>query len=392
LFDLVLPINVHMPHLGAAMQIPLRTGGIDSLYDIGIRLVSAGFTALLALSALGMRPVQEAATGKSTSQLRPRWASVSDGVLQQLTEEGKKIGYPGGTAGVSVDRVTGDINIVVPDQGIWRRPYPSKTFARVDGGNIGGRCETGYALNADSAGKRLACFMLDGTSGITLDNGKTWSVFAQHGRGWDFGVVDWSQKAPQDILAIHHESGQELHRSADGGKSWQLLGKDFTAIGIFDSHAYVASKGDGIVRSVDGGATWTKVSDRTPTGRTLYVLKGVGYWLTPEGLLVSRDKGATWQQQGSPMEAAWGPFFGRDEKEIAVVGRRSNETGIWQTEDAGKTWKLAAPFPVFGSNVRPDWTPSKQWAAGWFYNFGWDWKSQAFYASRMGNPTFTFKP
>ena len=170
-----------------------------------------------------------------------------------------------------------------------------------------------------------------------------------------------------------------------------MLGKDFTAIGIFDSSAYVASKGEGILRSVDGGATWAKVSEITPTGIVLCVIKGIGYWITPEGLLVSRDQGQTWQQQGSPLEAAWGPFFGRNEKEIAVVGRRNKETGIWQTEDAGTTWTLAAPFPDFGSNTRPDWTPSKQWAAGWFYNFGWDWNSKVFYASRMGNPALTFK-
>ena len=132
---------------------------------------------------------------------------MSDGLLKQLTDTGKKIGYPGGTAGVSVDRLTGDISIIVPDQGLWRSSDKGKTFARVDGGNIGGRCETGYALNLDPAGKRLACFMLDGSSGMTLDNGKTWSVFQQHGRGWDFGVVDWSRKAPQDILAIHHRVG-----------------------------------------------------------------------------------------------------------------------------------------------------------------------------------------
>lgn len=356
------------------------------------RPVRIGFAAIFALTALGMRPVQEVGTAKSSAvQSDVKWVPISDDVVRRLTDEVKKIGYPGGTAGVSVDRATGDISLIVPDQGVWRSQDKGKTFARIDGGNIGGRCETGYALNADPAGQRTAFFMLDGQSGMTLDNGRSWSVFAQHGRGWDFGVVDWSQKIPRDILAIHHESGQELHRSDDGGKSWQLLGKDYTAVGIFDAKAYVASKGNGILRSVDGGMTWTKVSDLTPTGRTLCVLKGVGYWIAQEGLLVSRDKGETWQAQGSRIEAAWGPFFGRDETEIALVGRRNKETGIWQTANAGKTWNLVAPFPEFGANLHPDWTPSKQWAAGWFYNFGWDWKNNLFYASRMGNPTFACK-
>lgn len=355
-----------------------------------------GVAVVLAMGMLGMRPAQDAKQdaggGKSVTAVQQAvWMPVSDGVLKELTDAGKKIGYPGGAAGVSVDRATGDVNMIVPDQGIWRSTDGGKTFLRVDGGNIGGRCETGYALNADPAGKRLTCFMLDGQSGMTLDNGKTWSAFQQHGRGWDFGAVDWSQQTPQHILAIHHESGQELHRSTDGGKSWTLLGKDFTAVGIFDSHAYVASKGDGILRSVDGGMTWTKVSDITPSGRTLCVERGIGYWLTREGLLVSRDKGATWQRQGSALEAAWGPFFGKDSKAIALVGRKGADSGLWETSDGGENWKLVAPFPTFDGKTRPDWTPSKQWAAGWFYNFGWDWRRGLFYASRMGNPVVSVK-
>jgi photosystem II stability/assembly factor-like uncharacterized protein len=352
--------------------------------------LSAGFAVLLILASLGMRPMQGNAQSRAPeAPVGSGWVSVSDTVVKQLQDAGKKIGYPGVTAGVGVDRVTGDVHMIVPDQGLWRSRRHT-TFTRIDHENISGRCETGYGINLDPAGKRMALFMLDGQSGMTLDNGQTWTTFQQHGRGWDFGVVDWSRPSPQDILAIHHESGQELHRSADGGKSWQMLGKDFTAIGIFDAKAYVASKGNGILRSADGGVTWTKVSDITPTGRVLCLFKGVGYWLTPEGLLISKDRGQTWEKQGSPLEAAWGPFFGKDEKQIAVVGRMGREAGLWQTEDAGKTWKFTAPFPEFGPNTRPDWTPSKQWAAGWFTNFGWDWKAHVFYASRMGNPTFAF--
>jgi photosystem II stability/assembly factor-like uncharacterized protein len=318
------------------------------------------------------------------------WAPISDGVLKRLGEEGKKPSWPGGTAGVSVDPATGDVRLIVPDQGLWNSSDRGATFARVDGGSIGGRCETGFALNADPAGGRLACFMLDGPSAITLDNGKTWSAFQQHGRGWDFGAVDWSTKTPRHILAVHHEADGELLHSEDGGKSWKLIGKNYTAVGIFDAGAFVTSQGDGILRSVDGGLTWAKVSDHTPTGRILCVLKGVGYWVSREGLLVSTDRGATWTLQGMPIEAAWGPFFGKSSKQIVVVGKMGGVAGFWKSRDAGQTWKLAAPWPNFAKESPPDWTASKQWAAGWFYNFGWDPTADRFYASRMGHPTFKY--
>ena len=349
-------------------------------------LLPAAFAWTIAFASVAIR-----ADGQAVPKPSGDWVPVSDGVLQKLAAEGRKPSWPGGTAGVTVDRRSGAAWMVVPDQGIWASRDRGATFDRVDGGAIGGRCETGFALNPDPAGGRVACFMLDGRSGMTLDGGKSWSAFEPHGRGWDFGTLDWSRPDPKHILAVHHESGCELHHSADAGKSWKLVGKDFTAIGIFDQTAFVASKGDGILRSTDGGATWTKVSDRTPTGRVLCVFKGVGYWITREGLLVSRDKGETWSAQGIPIEAAWGPLFGRDEKQIVIVGKQGTESGFWRSNDAGKTWSLAAPFPKFAKENAPDWTPSKQWAAGWFYNFGWDPRADVYYASRMGHPTFKYE-
>lgn len=320
------------------------------------------------------------------------WVPISDNLTNRLKQEGKEIGYPGkGTAGVSVDPQTGDIHMVVANQGIWISGDAGKTFKRWDDGTISGRCETGYALNADPAGKRLACFMLDGSSGMTLDNGKTWVKFAQHGRGWDFGVVDWSKEHPTEILALAHESGGELYRSGDAGKTWQLIGKDFTALGMYDAHTYVASKGMGLLLSTDSGVMWKTVAPVSPSSRVLALNGNTGYWLTEHGLLVSENKGLTWHQQGTPLQGGYGPFFGKESKNILVIGRRDNKDGAWHSVDGGQTWSFVASFPTFEGASKPDWTPSKYWAAGWFYNFGWDWKSNLVYCSRMGLPTVQAK-
>ncbi len=178
----------------------------------GAIAVCAGIAALLALPALGLRPGQAPRTGKPAASLASSaWVPISGYLLKKLADEGKKVSSPNGTAGVSVDRKTGDVIVVVPNQGLWRSKNKGRTFERMDGGSIGGFCQTGYALNADPAGSRLACFMLDGPSGITLDDGKTWDVFAISGRdarGWDYGVVDWSRSAPQEMLAVRHEFGR----------------------------------------------------------------------------------------------------------------------------------------------------------------------------------------
>src|SRR2546421_3478835 len=180
------------------------------------------------------------------------WVNISNPIVQQLTDAGKKIAWPGQTAGVVVDSANGDVYMIIPDQGIWKSSDRGMAFARADKGEIGGRCETGYSINVDLAGGgRLACFMLDGKCAMTLDGGKTWLPFKGVGRNWDFAAVDWSQAEPKAIFAARHESGGEMYTSNDGGKSWKQIDKDskYTSVGIFYGMKLGATNGQGILRS-----------------------------------------------------------------------------------------------------------------------------------------------
>jgi hypothetical protein len=195
-------------------------------------------------------------------------------------------------------------------------------------GDVSGRCETSFSLNADPAGKRLACFMLDGKCAWTGDGGQIWQAMASVGRNWDFAAVDWSTPDVKNIIAGLHESGGQVLTSVDGGKSWKKLFKDKEfdksgGLGIFDARTLVyTQQGKGIQRSTDGGETWTKVSDLEPIGRVAQVLKGTAYWLGREGLLVSKDRGATWTVQGKPVAATIGPM-------IDPRNERSGIQGTW---------------------------------------------------------------
>jgi BNR/Asp-box repeat protein len=309
------------------------------------------------------------------------WVNVSDPTVNQLVADGKKLDWPGNTAGVAVDSTNGDVYMVVPGQGLWKSTDAGRTFARTDDGHIGGRCETAFALNVDPAGGRIACFMLDGKCAMSLDAGKTWAPFKEMGRNWDYAAVDWSGKEVRNIFAERHEVGGEAYLSTDGGQSWKLLFKDAEfdktgGLGIFDDKTLVRTqKGKGIERSTDAGQTWAKVSDLQPWGRVVRVRGGVAYWLSKDGLLVSKDKGATWAKQGTAVDASIGPFFDpKDERHLSAAGPK----GIFETADAGETWKPATPLPAkFDVPM-----------AGWFTNVGWDPGRGIFYASRMGKPTY----
>jgi hypothetical protein len=295
-----------------------------------------------------------------------KWLAISGELTSQV-----KPGYPGKTAGVTVDPATSDVFVVVPDQGLWKSSDQGKTFARVDDKAIGGRCETGWALDFDPAGKRLMCFMIYGSSALTEDSGKKW--LASKTSHLDFGAVDWEDTG-RAMVARRHESGDMLCYSADQGQSWKDLGKGFTACGIFDAKTLIASKGKGLVRSADAGETWEPVSDVQPAGFTMRAQKGVGYWMTAKGLLASADKGKTWRSHGSTINAVFGPLFGSDAKHLMVVGK----DGFHESKDGGEQWKLVCSLPEgFSAGlVGP--------------NYAWDARNDVFYASSMGKDTFKF--
>ena len=335
--------------------------------------------------AFGLAVVLAASLVAGAGGQGAKWADVSAPILKQLKDENKKIDWPGETAGVAVDPATGDVFMVVPGQGLWRSSDQGKTFSRVDEGAIGGRCETSYSLQFDPAGRRLACFMLDGKCAMTADGGKTWTPFTGLGRNWDYAAVDWSGDAVKNIFGARHETGGEVFLSNDAGKTWNKLFADpefekTGALGIFDEKTLVYTmKGKGIQRSTDAGKTWAQISEVQPWGRVVRISKGVAYWLSKEGLLVSKDKGATWARQGAAVEASVGPYFDpKNEKRMAAAGAK----GVFETTDGGETWKPVAALPE-------KFTLPK---AGWFANVDWDPVHGVYYASQMGKATYKLEP
>jgi photosystem II stability/assembly factor-like uncharacterized protein len=313
-----------------------------------------------------------------------QWVVISDEFTAKLTDEANKNRKPDQkpetdqkTAGIVVDRTTGDVYMIANAKGVAKSSDGGKTWELVSGKTINGRCETGFALNMDPAGKRLMCFMIYGVAGRTDDAGKTWE--ASKKSHLDFGAVDW-EGTGKDMLAIGHESGGTLLFTTDAGKAWKELGKGYSGpLGVFDDKTLVAAKGLKLSRSTDGGATWAEVAKGIPAevkaaGQVAYTFKGKSYVVTDKGLLVSSDKGATWETQGAPVNAAIGPFFGKDENSLVVVGK----DGIFQTADGGKKWDKIAPLAPFGLK-----------GAG--PNYAWDPISNTLYASIMFQPAYKYE-
>ncbi len=314
-----------------------------------------------------------------------KWTDISSSLMERVTNNGAKQAWPGGCSGVVVNRTNGDVTIKVVGLGLWRNSDKGKAWQRIDGDTISGRDETGWATSVDqNSPTRLASFSLDGTAGWTAA-GIRWNRFTTLGRNWDYGSVDWAATVPKTIIAAKHETSPpgEVYVTGDGGVTWKKLSiylnrstDRVSMVGAMNATTFIYGNGDGIHRSTDTGTTWTKVSSANPQTRIPVLFHGAHYLGSTNSLLVSKDNGATWQEQGAAVSFWQGPFFGRDEKEMLVVGKN----GVFMTKDAGATWKQAASLkPKEGGFV---------FSPHWFGCYAWDPVNNILYASAMGNPVY----
>jgi hypothetical protein len=285
-------------------------------------------------------------------------------------------------SGVVVNRLTGEVLTDVTDQGIWRSKNQGADWERIDGDVVGGLIVIGPGFDVDQNDpKRVAAWSLDGDAGWTTD-GDTWKKMKSVGRNWDFGSTDWSSNNPQTMMATRHEANGEVYLSTDGAATWNLMSikvfasgvafppPAFAMVGVMDGTTLIYGDGDGISRSTDTGGTFTKVSDLNARTRVPVSFNGV-FYLGGDGLLVSRDKGASWQTQGAPLEIWVGPYFGEDENQMMVA----NKQGVYLTADAGANFTKVADLPA-DSKYDP-----QIWGG-----FAWDPNGKVLYAAAVGVP------
>ncbi len=282
---------------------------------------------------------------------------------------------------IAIDRTTGDVYALPWESGLWKSTDHAATFTRIDGGFMSkGGAESSDCMDMNPAGHGLACFIIYGSSGITLDAGKTWEAFSQS--HMDFGVVDWSDPQARSIMASNHESGFTTVLSRDRGKTWRTIGKGYQTLGIPDSTTLLIGDGASIKRSVDDGATWTTVSNFAPTGNLMRTFKGRTYCLTSAGLAISADAGLTWTIPGSPVHGNCALMIGRDEHQLVAASRPFD--GFWQSEDGGVTWQRLVDHPPPGFNTL---NPPN----AWFRGYGFDPNAGIYYANGRGQSIFTLR-
>lgn len=344
---------------------------------------------LLAASALVITSVMS--QGKVTET--KAWVNISNDFFANLGVENIKPSL-NRCQGMLVTP-TGEIFILVnKNYGVCVSKDHGTTWAVVPNNNITGRCETGFGFSMSYPYKgRFAFFSIDGSGGISVDDGTTWRPFSKILRNFEFADVDWSVSKDPTIFGLLHEPYYTT-LSTDGGRNWQQLYKELEepkteqkwvsqyCLGVFNTTTLVRShlvKG-GIEMSIDGGKTWMNVSTFKVLGRRPVHYGQKLYWTTTDGVIVSKN-GKEWKLTGKgPSQAVYGPYFGNNEQEFMVV----SDKAFFLTHNGGKTWAELAqtliPLDAFrstGFNVN-----------GQFNYFGWDPKHNFIYVSSLGGSIF----
>jgi len=178
-----------------------------------------------------------------------------------------------------------------------------------------------------------------------------------------------------DSVAWASGSNSTVLRTADGGKTWQLLPVttdklDFRDIDAIDARtAYALSIGTGpasrIYKTIDAGASWTwQYTNEDPKG----FLDAMAFWDAAHGIVVgdsvddafailfTTNGGKTWTRAaGLPPAQTGEGAFAASGTNVAVFGKTdawfaTTKSRVLHTHDRGHTWTIAdTPLQAGGS-------------------------------------------
>jgi photosystem II stability/assembly factor-like uncharacterized protein len=244
----------------------------------------------------------------------------------------------------------------VSEAGLWRTDDLGKTWRKLAPDGQEQIRHRPHQIVFDPADPRH--FWVSGCYGpspfLTADGGQTFQRLGNltHMDGLGVAFTDPERKT---LVVGLHEQARSVHKSTDGGKSWQKIGDGLpedsnhsTDPIVIDAKTFIINtagwaqkKTWGIYRTEDGGTTWAKVSEVGCASRALTTPDGTIYWAIcyGNGIVKSADQGKTWQKLTGP--ARFGPIQLGPGKIAALGGQQ-----VYVSTDAGQTWeKLADPLP-----------------------------------------------
>ncbi|MFD1598723.1 WD40/YVTN/BNR-like repeat-containing protein [Halobellus rarus] len=192
----------------------------------------------------------------------------------------------------------------------------------------------------------------------------------------DIECLDASSEAPERVFCGTFDAG--LHRSADGGRTWERVGESALATSVTSVTVsprdprvvYAGTEPSAVYRSADGGDTWEELAEltdlpsaptwafppRPDTHHVRWIEVDPGdpahlYVAVEAGALVqTHDGGETWEERA--------PSTRRDTHTMAIhpdapgIVRAAAGDGYAESRDGGESWS----FPQEGLKHRYCWS------------------------------------
>lgn len=189
------------------------------------------------------------------------------------------------------------------------------------------------------------------------DCSRSWKdVYRESSASDHVSALAFNPFSPHQIFLA--KTSGDLLLSYDSGISWNVVHRFGTRLEhlimdpLQDKVLYLATRQQGMYRSRDGGLTWDTIAEKLkeyPGGlefRRLYAhpaKKGVLYWISTYGILVSEDSGDTWKPMNliNPPGSVDIYAFAvnpQNDKELYYTATVSERSTFYRSTDGGKNW------------------------------------------------------
>lgn len=259
-------------------------------------------------------------------------ASVSQSLAQESTVY----------ASVVVKRgfVVGTAN---PQTGLfYQRPADDTTWQHTGSNNIRA---FGLAVHAPARGQLIYIASGNGVH-KTADGGKTWKITT----GWEITEALWVSIDPRDSQTVYTATAYGTYKTSDGGATWKQMNTGLTS--TFTSSVIVdhvnpsvlyCSNEDGAFSSANGAQTWQKLALHVKNIRVIAQHPRDSQFLAVgtenNGIYISRNGGKVWTRSESGLDHATFYAIAFDPTHPETMYAGGYVTGVYKSIDGGRSWK-----------------------------------------------------
>ncbi len=200
------------------------------------------------------------------------------------------------------------------------------------------------------------------------DDGRTWTaVSLPFPSPPNVEAVAVDPADPRILYVGLRQSQRVLFKSLDGGATWKLMRRGLPTAGVGElltvselavdrtksSIVYAVVNG-ALFRSLNGGRDWSRPVPQLPGGGSVNDLETTGYGVlagTPAGVLLSVDRGLTWQLRTAGMAATSITGMAIDQQEPARLYAAALPAGVFKTAKQGRPWLRLGDLPPSLSSI-----------------------------------------